>query len=123
MFLDFANFYKRFIKNFSRIVTSHILILQITSDEALRTQATKDERNEAISTGASGSGTSGGVGRSIKNLSIVTNLAKKSKLTKPKRSKLSNAKANSKNDFLFFKAKKTFSKVAIFKHFDLERHI
>ena len=44
----------------------------------------------------------GGVDRNIKNLSTIINLTKsiKSKLTKPKKSDLSNIKANSKPDFL-----------------------
>ncbi len=35
VFLDFANFYRRFIRNFNRITTSLISIFQITDDNNL----------------------------------------------------------------------------------------
>ena len=54
----------------------------------------------------------------------------KSKLIKPKKSDLPNAKANSETDFVIFGAKKAFihlqkafTKVLILRHFDPGRHI
>ena len=45
VFLGFANFYKRFIQNFSRIAVSFTLILQTTDDEVLSTQAIENKKN------------------------------------------------------------------------------
>ena len=111
MFLGFGNLYIRFIKNFSRIAASLILILQTTNDEALSTQAIEDKKNEAASASAGsigGGDANSEFGGNIKNLSTVANLAKTLKLTKPKKSRLSNAKANSGTDFLTSGAKKAF---------------
>ena len=105
-------------------------MLQITNDEALSTQVTKDKRNETILAGA-GSGSMGGeVDGNIKNLSTVINLVKKSKSTRFKKIGLLNTKANSKTDFLtlgtktaFIHLQKTFIEAPILKHFDLEHYI
>ena len=66
----------------------------------------------------------------MKNLSIVVNLAKKSKSIKLKKTGLPNIKANSETDFLTPKAKKAFihlqkafTKAPIFRHFDPECYI
>ena len=107
MFLGFANFYRKFIKNFSRIAIPLTPILQTTNDEALSTQATEDKKNKAVSTGLSEGGRVCGVGGSIENLSIIVNLAK-SKLTKPKKVGLPNTKVNFRTDFLISKAKEAF---------------
>ena len=73
-----------------------------------------------------------GIGENIENLSIVVNLTKSKQLKsiKPKRSNLSNAKANFGIGFLTSRAKeafiflqKAFIKTLIFRHFDLKRHI
>ncbi len=45
VFLGFANFYKRFIRNFSKIAVLHTSMLWTTNDEALSTQATENEQN------------------------------------------------------------------------------
>ena len=83
-------------------------ILQTTNDETLSSQAIKDKKNETISAGAGGSNISSRVDENIENLSTVINLAKKSKLTQPKKARLSNTKANSGTDFLTFGAIKAF---------------
>ena len=71
MFLGFANFYRRFIRNISKIATPLTLMLQTTDNEALNTQITKNENNQDASTSA-GSVNSGGtnsrVSESIENL-------------------------------------------------------
>ncbi len=134
MFLGFTNFYKRFIKNFSRIAASLILILQTTGKNDLGAQANGYEENQdAIASTGSASGS--GVDGSIKNLSIIANLAKskKSKSTKSKKSDLPKAnfaKVNSETDFLTLEAKKafihlqkSFTKTPIFRYFDPECHI
>ena len=100
-------------------------MLWTTNDEALSTQATKDKKNKTTSIGADS-----WIGESIKNQSIVANLAKKSKLTKLKRAGLLNIKANSRTDFLILRAKKAFThlqkaftKAPILKYFDPEHYI
>ncbi len=45
VFLGFANFYRRFIRNFCRIVAWLISMLQTIDDEALSTQATENKKN------------------------------------------------------------------------------
>ena len=106
-------------------------MLQITNDEALRTQTTEDKRNEDAAASDS-SGASGGIGESIKNLSTAANLAKskKAKLTKLKKLDLPNTKANFGTDFLtpgakkaFIHLQKAFIKAPIFKHFDPKHDI
>lgn len=96
----------------------------------MSTKVTKNKKSEAVSTGTSIDNTSDGVRINLKNWSTIANLAIKLKLSKPKRSKLLNAKANSKIDFLALKAKKTFiclqkalTKALIFWYFDLDIHI
>ena len=133
VFFNFANFYRKFIKNFNEITASLTLMLEITNNEALSIQATQDKTNEAVLASDNGDGGGGGrVDRSIENLLIITNLAKskKSKLTKPKKSDLINVKANIRTDFLIFGAKKAFIhlqkafiKVLIFIYFDLKHYI
>ncbi len=78
VFLDFANFYRRFIQNFSRIAVPLTLILQTIDHKALSTQATENEKNQDVPAGGSaGGGVSGS--ESIKNLSIAAKLAKSKK--------------------------------------------
>ncbi len=129
VFLSFANFYRRFIKNFSRIAAQLTSILR-TTNELIRdkTQSTQTENQDAP--GAAGRADGGRVGGSFENLSTVVKSAesKKPKLTKSKKSDL--AKANSRTDFLtpeakkaFIYLRKAFIKAPILRHFDLERHI
>ncbi len=110
MFLGFASFYRRFMRNFSKIVALLTLMLQTTTDKALSTQATKNEKNYNVpSVTAKVDG--GEVGRSIKNLSTVVKSTKsqRPKSTKSKKSDLLKAKVNSYGtDFLTLGAKKTF---------------
>ena len=98
-------------------------MLQMTSIEALRTQATKNKKNQNTSAGTdstSNDGACSGVGRSIENLSTTAKLAKSKKPNM----------TNFGLEFLTPKAKKIFTdlqkvliKVLIFHYFDLERHI
>lgn len=99
VFLCFTNFYRRVIRNFSRIAKPFTLMLQITNDEALNTQATEIKKNQDISAGVGSGFACGGVGRSIKNLSITA------KLAKSKKPKLTNLEI----DFHTFEAKKNFT--------------
>ncbi len=125
VFLGFANFYKRFIRNFNRIVAPLTSMLRTTNDEALSIQATGNEKNQDAPAsvgvgGAAGCGADGG--GSTKNLSTASKSAKSKKPNF--------AKANSGTDFLiseaqeaFIHLQKAFTKVLIFRHFDPERHI
>ena len=61
VFLGFTNFYKRFIKNFSRITVPLTLIFRTINDKALGIQATKNKGNKATAA-SGGSGDNGRVG-------------------------------------------------------------
>ncbi len=124
VFLGFTNFYRRFIRNFGRIVAPLTSMLRITNEST---------RDEAQSTQAENQDVLGAVGRvdssrNIKNLSTVT------KLTKSKKSDLPKASFTKVNffstDFLTLKAKKAFiylqkafTATLIFRPFDPECHI
>ncbi len=119
VFLGFANFYRRFIQNFSRIAALLTLILQTTDDETLSTQAIESKKNQDTPTSTGGGD---GVNRDTKNLSSVVKSAKSKKPNF--------AKANSETDFLTPGAKKAFiylrnafTKAPIFRHFELKCHI
>ncbi len=112
MFLGFANFYRRFIKNFSRIAAPLTSMLRTTNESiGDETQSTQAENQDVPSAACGASG--GGVGGSFENLSTAAKSAKskKSKLTKPKKSDLPKAnfaRVNSGTDFLTPEAKKAF---------------
>ncbi len=93
VFLSFANFYRKFIKNFSRIAAPLISMLW-TINESIEDeiQSTQAENQDAPDT--TGGVDDGKVGRNIKNLSTTAKSAKskKPKLTKPKKSDLIKAK-------------------------------
>ena len=87
-------------------------MLLITDNEILSTQATKNKKNQKILSDTAEFNI-GKVGGTIKNLSIIANLAKfkKPKLTKSEKldlSKINFVKVNFKTNFLTFKAKNIF---------------
>ncbi len=100
MFLSFTNFYRRFIKNFSRIATPLTLMLQTTDKSTDNgSQSTLTNASKKNQGALSGVG-SGGIDGNIKNLSSVVKSAM---------SKKSNfAKVNSGTDFLIPRAKEAF---------------
>lgn len=93
IFFRFTNFYKRFIKGFSKIVALLIIILKISHSASTRPSCTKLDKN-GLHTG------SGGGNEGIKNLLTFTKLAKSKKLDFAKAKLLG-------MDFLTFEAKKT----------------
>ncbi len=129
VFLGFANFYRKFIRNFSRIVATLTLMLR-TTDESTGNEPQNTQAKNQAAPGVVGRAGSGGVGGSFENLSTAVKSAKskKPKLTKSKNSDL--AKANSGTDFLtpgvkeaFIYLRKAFTKAPILRHFDLECYI
>ncbi len=122
IFLGFANFYRRFIKNFSNITALLTSILQTTdestSNGSQSTLTNASKKNQGTLSG----GDSGSVDGDIKNLSFVVKLAKSKKPNF--------TKANSRTDFLtpgakeaFIHLRKAFIEALILEHFDLKRHI
>ena len=81
--LDFTNFYKRFIKNFTRIIALLNLMLQTTDNKIFSIQAIENQKNQDTLAGTDSSK----VDKSIENLSIIAKWAKckKPKLTKLKK--------------------------------------
>ncbi len=122
VFLGFANIYRRFIKNFSRLAALLTSIIQTTdkstgnSSQSSLTNA--NEKNQ----GASSGGVSEDVDGDIKNLSFIIKSAKSKKANF--------TKANFGMDFLTPRAKKAFiyqrkvfTEALILRHFDPKRHI
>ncbi len=97
MFLGFANFYRRFIKNFSRIAAPLTSMLWTTSNNNLGAQTSRHEEEQDATAGAADGGVVDG-DENIKNLSTA---AKSVKSKKP-----NFAKANSKQIFLLPKPKR-----------------
>ena len=123
VFLGFANFYKRFIKNFNRIAASLISVFwtidNSTSNEFQSTLTNASRNNQDRPGGIS----SKNVDRDIKNLLSVV---KSTKSKKPNFVKASFAKM----EFLIFEAKKAFiylrkvfTKALILEYFDLKYYI
>lgn len=117
MFLDFVNFYKRFIKNFSGIIAPLITIVQLTGHNNLSTLANGNKTNHNAPSHTGGSINNSDISESIENLSIIKNLTKfkkpdlarfkKLKLVKTRKLDFAIAQT-SRTDFLTPKAKKTF---------------
>ncbi len=134
VFLGFTNFYRRFIRNFSRIPAPPTSMLRTTNELiGNEIQSTSAKNQDAPS--AAGRARSGGVDESFENLSTAAKSAKskKSKSTKSKKSDLQKAnfaRVDSGTDFLTPKAKKAFihlqkafTEALIFRHFDPKHHI
>lgn len=108
VFLGLTNFYKKFLKNFSRIAVSYITIFQILGNNYLSPKASENKKNQNSLNSISGVG-SGGVNRDIENLSNIIKLAKFKKSDLVKAKKLDFAKAYFfRTDFFTFGAKLTF---------------
>lgn len=76
MFLDFANFYKSFIRIFCRIAVLFTLMLRITSNNNVSISTSKNKTNQNIPSSASNDTGGSGIGRGIENLSTIANLTK-----------------------------------------------
>ena len=117
VFLGFANFYRKFIRNFSKIATSLTSMLWTTNKAAdNEVQSTQDENQDLP--GTESASRVGGAGGDYENLSNTGKLRKRSKANSPKA------------DFLTFGAKKAFihlrkdfTKALIFRYYDLEPYI
>lgn len=116
MFLNFINFDRGFIKNFSRMTALLISIFKTIGNNNLDIQAYQNKKNQDAPNDVGSSGNDN-VSRDIENLLTIIKLAKSKKpnLAKSKKSGLTKAKkldfskANfSETDFLTFEAKKTF---------------
>ena len=110
VFIDFANFYQRFIRGFSKIAAPLISILKITgSSKELALKTFRTDEDKVVSGGG--------------NDEIVRNLSRK--LTR-----MPNIRAIGKPNFLTPNAKKAFNylwlafiKALILQHFNLKNHI
>ncbi len=110
IFLAFANFYRKFIRNPNRIAMPFIPMLQITneltSNEIKNTQAKKQEAQGGVS-GISDSDSADYTGGAGRNKDNMLNTKKLKNRAKPK--KLTLTKVNSfGTDFLTSEVKKTF---------------
>lgn len=83
IFLDFANFYKRFIRNFNKIAASLTIILRTTNktsrDKTQSSQANNSRKNWDRVSDVDSTGNDGSVDKDVEYLSIVKKLAKKAK--------------------------------------------
>lgn len=128
MILGFANFYKRFNKNFSKITISLIFLFQITKladNNTLSIQTNKKKKNSDVVKIASRA-FDNGVSKNNKNIWNIKRLKNSTKLKK-----LILAKINFFNtNFFIFGVKevfiyllKAFTKASIFHYFDLKYYI
>ena len=145
VFLGFANFYRRFIKRFSKIAAQLTFMLKTTSDSI------KELRDASNESGGGGVEIGGVELTEVKNSRVLAKSkksvkAKRSDLTKAKRSKIAKVEKlaqSKKPDFAKSKAdeasgtefltpearlvftwlQNTFTEAPILHHFDLERHI
>ncbi len=78
MFLDFANFYGRFIRNFSKIAAPLTSILRITDESTGNEPQSAQVENQDVPGAAGGAG-GGGVGGSFENLPTAIKSAKSKK--------------------------------------------
>lgn len=112
IFLGFAIFYKKLIRNVNRIIVLVFTsIIQTTNDNDLSIQASENKTNyNILSTADSVDGSTGGEGinGNTENLSTITNLAKKSGLIKAKKPDFVIANCSA-TDFLTLKTKKVFT--------------
>ncbi len=118
MFLGFANFYRMFIRNFSRIAAPLTSMLQTIGNNDLGAEASGHEEDQNAIANAAGAGGGG-------SIKILSTAAKSAKSKKP-----NFAKANFGTDFLtpgakevFLHLQKAFTEASILRHFDSERHI
>ena len=115
VFINFANFYRRFIQGFSRIAAPLTSLLKTTGSSDSASKAFRTNDNEVVGGGGSANKT-------------VVNLSKNDKSRNSTR--VSNIRATGKPNFLTFDAKKAFNhlrqafiKAPILQHFDSESHI
>ena len=137
VFLGFANFYKSFIKNFSRIAGPLTSMLKTKPSASPPTSGSKEAVNftgDGVRSGGvcdiGDAGSAGSFGGKIKNLSKAKNLEKSAKSKKPDVAKAKNSNGASEKDFLtpearfaFTRLRKTFTEAPILHHFDPNRHI
>lgn len=118
IFLGFASFYKRFIRNLSRIIISFISILQTIDHKTQNTPVKNQKVARSASTDSNISGN-----KDIKNLLTIIKLAKLKKLdfAKAKPSRIDFITFGAQKAFIYLQ--KAFIKTLIFRHFNPECHI
>ena len=122
MFLNFANFYKIFIKNFNKIAALLTSILQTTDKKVLKTQVTENKRNQDTSASIGGVDNKN-VDRNIKNLLFIVKLAKSKKPIFAKANFFGTDFFTTGAKEAFIYLQKAFIETLILRHFDLECHI
>ena len=115
IFIGFANFYRRFIRGFSRIAALLTSLLKTTESSELASKAFRADDDEVVDGGGRANET-------------VMNLSKNNKSRNSTR--VLNIGATRKPNFLTLDAKKAFNylrlafiKAFILRYFDLESHI
>ena len=117
MFLGFAKFYRKFIRNFSKITALLTFMLQ-TTNKAVGNELQSTWNENLDTPGTEGAGRPGRAGGDNENLSNAGKLKKRSKANSTEADFLT-----SRVKEIFIYLQKAFTKALILRHFDLEFYI